>query len=180
MFDSAAVDDPGSSVRAAFVAALDVAVVAICAGTGWVYGQAWLIREGGSLCVTERWVPGADHFCDLRHASQAFRLAPGAGLPGIAQDTQAPVLIRHVTADTRFLRKREAEDSGLNIAVLVPVLGEGEVVAVLEFFHASAGAADERVLALVGLVARQLGPQAAQFLGAFRRVEPNGSVADPA
>jgi hypothetical protein len=55
---------------------------------------------------------------------------------------------------------------------------EGELVAVLEFFHSSAGEADERVLPLVGLVARQLGLQAEQFLGAIRRVEAHGSLAD--
>jgi PAS domain S-box-containing protein len=67
------------------------------------------------------------------------------------------VWVADVGADTDVLRADVARQTGLKAGMAIPVLADGEVVAVLAFFVPVAQAPDERLLKLIGSVATHLG-----------------------
>ena len=132
--------------------ALAVAIEQLCVFTGWDYGEAWMPNQQGRVPVLERaftWCAAASGAGEFRARSEGRAFSHGEGLPGRVWSSRQPLWLQDVT----FL----ARASGLRAAVAIPVLSRDEVVAVLTFYMRERREEDAGLLALVSVVAAQLG-----------------------
>ena len=130
--------------------ALSVAIEQLCAFTGWDYGEAWMPNYQGRLLERAfTWCAAASGAGEFRARSEGRAFSHGEGLPGRVWSSRQPVWIQDVT----FL----ARASGLRAAVAIPVLSRDEVAAVLTFYMRGRREEDSGLLALVSVVAAQLG-----------------------
>ena len=138
-------------------ASLEVVLRRVCDKTGWAIGQAWVVNNGGDcLELSPAWcsvVAGLERF---RADSEATRFLPGEGLPGRVWASGQPAWIRDVTFDANFPRARAAREVGLQGALGIPIVAEGKVVAVLEFFLQEPRHEDERLTKVIATVAAEL------------------------
>ena len=123
----------------------------VCAHTGWKVSHVYW-REGDELVPSSIWHGGSPAF---RDATERTPITSGVGLPGRVLATGEPVWIPDVLRDPNFPRAAAAPDLGAGMAF--PVLAGDQVVAVLEFFSSRPVERDERLLALLSDVTRQLG-----------------------
>ena len=137
--------------------ALQVVLRRVCEKTGWVYGQAWVPRRDKSVLDCD-----AAWFLDtslekFRVISMGLTFPPGRGLPGRVLLSKQPVWLEDATLDPNFPRAESAVESGLKAALAVPILADGEIVAVIEFFLHEQRTEDERLVKVIAAVAAQLG-----------------------
>ncbi|MBD2435938.1 PAS domain S-box protein [Nostoc sp. FACHB-110] len=140
--------------------ALKLVLRLICHSISWDFGEAWLLSDDGQVLEHSlSWYEaesGLEAFCQ---ASQTMKFAPGEALPGRVWQTKQPEWIADVsaTAHPTFWRSPAAAKVGLKAGFAVPIVADGEVLAVLVFFKRTCVAVDKRLLMLVGTVATQLG-----------------------
>jgi PAS domain S-box-containing protein len=137
--------------------ALAIVLQNVCEVTGWAFGEAWLPNaEGLRLVLGPVWATGR-HLAAFAAASRRHTFRPGEGLPGRVWRSRKPAWIRDVRVDSNFPRARLATRVGLKGGFAVPVLGAGEVIAVLGFFVLEPRDEDDRLVELVTAVAAHLG-----------------------
>jgi light-regulated signal transduction histidine kinase (bacteriophytochrome) len=85
-------------------------------------------------------------------------MAPGEGLPGMVWEEKRPHWIDVLTTKRQGPRIDTARRVGFAAGVAVPVLAEGEVVAVVGFFADHRRTEDERWTNVLSAIAGQLGP----------------------
>jgi len=138
--------------------AIGVALSKVCQATGWSIGQAWMPSANGDyLECSTAWHGREDGLERFRALSLEFAFAPGVALPGCAWQSAQPVWTRNIADDNASPRRVVAQECGLVSGVGIPVLADGNVVAVLEFFVRTPQEEDARLIALVSAVAAQLG-----------------------
>ncbi len=133
--------------------ALRAALEAVCTATGWPLGHAcalspaaadfWQGAEGEAYAAV-RTLTGPD-------------AAPASTLPGRVRFTARPAWIADLTRSSADSRAPVLLAAGLHFAFALPVLADGGVAAVLEFFASASPAPDPHLLRLLGQVGRQLG-----------------------
>jgi signal transduction histidine kinase len=131
----------------------------VCAHTGWPVGHVYVRAHGSEeLTPTLLWhIADPDRFAIFRAVTERTHFRAGEGLPGRVLTSGEPAWIPDVARDTNFPRARQARDLGVHGAFAFPVLVDGEVLAVLEFFSAKTEPARERMLEVMGHVGAQLG-----------------------
>ena len=137
--------------------ALQVVLRRVCEKTGWVYGQAWVPRRDKSVLDCDAaWFydPRLEKF---RAISMGLTFSPGRGLPGRVWSSKQPVWLEDATLDLNFPRAQSAVENGLKAALAVPILADGEIVAVIEFFLHEQRTEDARLVRVIAAVAAQLG-----------------------
>jgi PAS domain-containing protein len=137
--------------------ALEVLLRRVCEKTGWVLGQAWVPNREGSVldCVPALFCAEAG-LNAFRAASEGSHFRPGEGLPGRVWKSKQPAWIEDVTLDGNFPRNGAAAKVGLKTAVGIPILSNGEVIAVIEFFVRESRGENERLVKMITAVAAQL------------------------
>jgi signal transduction histidine kinase len=132
----------------------------VCVESGWVAGEMWIPDEGNErLKLAPGWwaaSPAMEAF--FVEASAPQTMAPGEGLPGMVWQDKRAHWIDVVTTKRRGLRIDSARRVGFAAGVAVPVLAEGEVVAVVGFFADHRRTEDERWTGVLSTIAAQLGP----------------------
>jgi serine phosphatase RsbU (regulator of sigma subunit) len=121
-------------------------------------GQAWLPGEDGARldCSTAYHI-SEPRLQSFRELSENFRLAPGEGLPGRAWEGRKPIWVSDLSVNPNSPRALSARQVGISAAVGIPVLADGRVVAVIEFFLLDQREEDERAIKLFSAVGAQLG-----------------------
>ncbi len=138
--------------------ALSAVLRAVCETTGWVAGQAWLpTSDGGHLECSPAWHGPADSLAGFRAESQGLRLRRGEGLPGMVWAKAGAVWVPDVSVVSGASRAEVARAAGVVAAAGIPVMSEGAVVAVMEFFLFERRGVDERFLRLLAAIATQMG-----------------------
>jgi PAS domain S-box-containing protein len=138
--------------------ALAVVLREICGLTAWDLGQAWVRRLDGSALESSPAFHGdAARLEAFREVTRRFSFEVGSGLPGRVWQTKRCVWVKDLIRQGSFPRAPYMEAAGLASGVGVPVLAEGEVVAVLEFFVFEERPEDVRLVDLVSAVAARLG-----------------------
>ncbi len=164
-----------------FHAALEATLGLVCEAIGWDFGEAWIPRaddtvmncipvwyasdrrpaqiEAKSPGLTRQPVLSAMPLSEFHRLSKIFTFSPGAGLVGRVWQAQQPEWIQDVSTSSaqRFYRTQIAKSSGLRAGFAVPMLADGQVLAVLVFFMFEARREDKRLVELVTAVATQLG-----------------------
>jgi PAS domain S-box-containing protein len=137
--------------------AVEITLREICAYTGWAMGQAWTRNGAPYLECSPSWCAVSDDYRAFRTRSESLTFKHGEGLPGSAWSTKRPVWVTDVGARPDLPRGPFAREVGITAGLAVPVLAQGEIVAVLEFFMPEAQERDERMIGLVSAAAAQLG-----------------------
>ena len=139
-----------------FEDALSSCLRAICSIAGWPVGHAFLVGKGAEreLVPTSLWheaAPGISR--PLQEATSAVRFSEGVGLPGTVLATGEPIWIADAQQNPNFIRK----GAGFGAAFAFPIKSEGKIIAVLEFFAASASPPDKDLMLTVRTLGEQLG-----------------------
>ena len=129
----------------------------ICETAGWAVGEVWAPVSGEVLARRYSWHLPEERFGAFAAASGGFQFRPGEGLPGRVWATLAPAWIEDVTTDSNFPRRDQARRAGLKSALAVPVLSQGQLVAVLDFFKTDLSPANRRLVDFVAVVAGRIG-----------------------
>jgi diguanylate cyclase (GGDEF)-like protein/PAS domain S-box-containing protein len=141
--------------------ALQRALDEVCAYMAWPVGHVYVsdeADEAGTLTPTSLWhLDDTEQFLAFKELTERTPLAPGIGLPGRVAVSGRPAWVPDVTTDPNFPRAPAARSVGLAAALGFPVIVDGEVVAVLEFFSPEALEPDEPLLELAAHVGTQLG-----------------------
>jgi signal transduction histidine kinase len=131
--------------------AMQRSVARICTAMGWPAGQVLCVGDDGRLHTTEIW-QGQGWQDDLRPLA-CDTLSPGERLPGRVLVSRRPGAVTDFgKAGTE--RAAQARQLGLRASIALPVMANGEVVAVLEFGSGEPLELDarfEEVLASIGI-----------------------------
>ncbi len=141
-------------------AAMQFSIDQICMHSGWPLGHVYFCTHemGAELTSTDIWYfDDRAKFENFRLATRKTPLAMGQGLPGRVALSGSPAWIPDINVDTNFPRKAAALDLGVRGAFGFPVLAQGEVVAVLEFFSSKVEEPDSELLDVMASVGTQLG-----------------------
>lgn len=131
---------------------------AICESLDWEYGALWRVDVSARLlrCV-ETWRPSPDSLLGFEAICRRSSFAPGVGLPGRVWESREPAWIPDVLADPNFPRAPAAALEGLRAALAVPILLQGQVSAVLEFFSREIRQPDADLLEMLATIGIQIG-----------------------
>lgn len=141
-------------------AALQFALHRICSHTGWPVGHVYFYTPGSAkeLISSSLWhIEHDERFAALCNATQSTRLYSGIGVPERVVKSGKPAWIRDLLVESEFTDKRAAADLDVRGAFGFPVLVQGEVTAVLEFFSHQVEEPDEELLSVMSNVGAQLG-----------------------
>jgi len=115
--------------------ALRLALVEVCAFTGWEVGHVLGVERNAGTASPRSlgiWQPDdADAFAAFRAATAECDFSDGVGLPGRTFAAGTASWIPDVVADANFPRHAAALQCGLRAASAFPVLSGDEVVAIL-------------------------------------------------
>lgn len=131
----------------------------VCELTGWPVGHAYLPQrdDPSRLAPSMIWHGDPDEFSALRAATEATTFAPGEGLPGRIWSTRETCAILDIRESDAFPRGRLVDDIGVRSAFGFPIISEGEVAAILEFFSRESMHFDARLLHIVQVLGQQVG-----------------------
>jgi PAS domain S-box-containing protein len=131
---------------------------AICEALGWEHGALWTIdREHQVLRCAEIWTSPDRAFPQFDEISRRSTFPPGIGLPGRVWQSREPAWIPDVVRDVNFPRAKVASEEGLHAAFGFPILVNGEVLSVMEFFSLEIRTPDEDLLSMLSSVGNQIG-----------------------
>jgi diguanylate cyclase (GGDEF)-like protein/PAS domain S-box-containing protein len=110
-------------------------------------------KASGQLLPTNVWHrPDPAIYEPLIEATASLVLAPDEGVPGRALLSRHPEWVADVTSDADFRRVAAAKEAAIHAGVAVPVLVNGGVGAVLEFFSPDELSPDPELLAVLDYV----------------------------
>lgn len=131
----------------------------ICELTGWTVGHVYAPDDADKptrLLPTGNWYIADPRLEGLRAATD-HPLRRGEGLPGRIWASGAPVWIEDVQAESDLPRRELMARHGLRAAFGVPIVLEGQLQAVLEFFSPIAQRPDDSLMLVTQSLAEQLG-----------------------
>jgi PAS domain S-box-containing protein len=130
---------------------------ALCDRLGWQLGAIWAMDEAtNTLRCVDTWQagPGMEEFARI---SQETPLSLGEGLPGRVCQRREPDWVPDVTTDESFPRAAAALRAGLHAGVAFPIMVEGEVLGVIEFFGREIREPDTELLAMMAATGSGIG-----------------------
>lgn len=126
----------------------------LCAAGGWSVGELW-VPNRGNLTRIHTWTSRPE--LGMWEADSAGTLEAGVGLAGAVADEGKPIAVSDVRADPRFVSVDFAVEHDMTVALGVPVLAGGEVVAILTFMGGDGAEVSASDQSTVGVVIAQLG-----------------------
>jgi PAS domain S-box-containing protein len=129
---------------------------AICENLGWEIGALWRVDDAsGELCPLDIWInagidPGANEII-----ARSETLKRGVGLPGRVWETAEPLWVTAFNDD--FPRAPLLTDIGMRSALAFPIVLEGRVLGVMEFFTREVREPDRALLPIMSLIGAQIG-----------------------
>jgi PAS domain S-box-containing protein len=130
----------------------------ICKSLDWEIGALWIVdREQQVLCCVDVWHEQPVKLAEFERFTRSLTFKADVGLPGRVWRSQAPAWISDVTVDPNFPRAAVASHAGLRGAFGCPLISEGNVVGVIEFFSSRLREPDEDLLEMMSSVGSQIG-----------------------
>lgn len=128
----------------------------------WPLAELWWRDEAGSRLVWQGgWhTPDLPGLAEFEQASQGFTFEPGEGLAGVVWQTGCAIWDKEMATSLKRPRALLAGSVGLRSATGIPIIVDGDTVAVMTFFCQSARPLEERLLTVLTDLGRQIG----QFL----------------
>lgn len=140
--------------------ALEVTLRQVCETTGWEYGEVWIPSANGREIKCS--AVGYNRLAKLklfRRISQGLAFPHGVGIPGRVWAAKKPEWNQDISTQPLSWSSRAnmAKECGIKAGFGVPILADGQVLAVLVFFTVERRAEDPTLVRLVSSVAVQLG-----------------------
>ena len=159
-----------------FQAAIEVILRLVCMTIGWDYGEAWIPDAHQSyLELGCSWYGSYGRLEAFHNHSVSLTFAPHQGLPGRVWMSHTPEWIEDLSQhqEPENWSVILAQKVGLKAVFGIPILIQGQVLAILVFFKRKATAYQTRLVELVNAVAAQLGAliQRKQTEEALKRAE---------
>ena len=130
----------------------------ICKRLGWIQGGLWTLDENlDCLTLTENWHEATLDMRSFTEASYALAFERGVGLPGRVWASRTSHWIPDVMVDINFPRANTAAEAGLHGALAFPILNQGRVLGVFEFFSQRIEQPDDALLQAMNGVGNQVG-----------------------
>jgi diguanylate cyclase (GGDEF)-like protein/PAS domain S-box-containing protein len=139
----------------------------VCDTTGWNYGEAWVPGAGNdALKCSPAYYINADQdpkqlfqMNEFRSLTEAFNFPLNIGIPGRVWSSQQPEWQKDVSQnlESHFLRQSIAFQNGIKTGLGIPVIVDGQVLAVLVFFKLDIVDEDQQMMASLAAIAAQLG-----------------------
>jgi PAS domain S-box-containing protein len=140
---------------------------AVAESVHWQVGAMWLVdKTAGELRCIDFWCDAGINAIAFERETRASRFTRGLG-PGRTWEMSAPAWIVDVTQESKFSRRNTALAAGLHAAFSFPMLLDGEVVGVVEFFTSHVLEPDPAILKMFAALGQQLGA----FVGRTRAQE---------
>lgn len=140
-------------------AGLTVMLQRMCQAWRWRVGQAWVPSPNGQQLVAgPGWSEPKGSLDPLMSAQRDLVFARGQGLPGSAWSLQQPIRWSHTMVDPLDPRRAALRRAGLRSSVAIPLLGNDDIFAVLEFFAEDRDDSDADLVDIMNVVAERLGP----------------------
>jgi diguanylate cyclase (GGDEF)-like protein/PAS domain S-box-containing protein len=140
--------------------ALPQALQAICESGGWAYGQRWALdKAANQLTCAEIWrAPGRElEEFESYNRSRLQAAGSGHGLIHRVWDTNSPVWIADLGAESRMNRGPQALAAGLHSAFAFPILIGDGFYGVMEFFGREACQPDLELIKVMNIIGSQMG-----------------------
>ncbi len=139
--------------------ALLEAVKKVCLYTGWPIGHVYYLSEKSELLQPSGlwYLDDPKRYADFMRETQQTVFTYGVGMPGAVLGRKSAVWIENVQTDETFIRRNICIQSGLHGAFGFPVIVNGAVVAVLEFFSHKPGLPVESLRDIMDEIGIQLG-----------------------
>ncbi len=148
------------SAASDFQSALLLTLGLVAKATDWDLAEAWIPNpQDTHLIHVGSWHQGDERLEKFRQATTDWEMQPQVNLPGRVWLSQQPEWIADVTAAPQhlFARRHLARSCGLRTALAIPIVAEGQVLAILVFFRSESQASDRRLLQIMTSIALQLG-----------------------
>jgi sigma-B regulation protein RsbU (phosphoserine phosphatase) len=147
----------------------------LCTELDWDAATLWQpMSEGRRLVHAGTWTTPGASVPALAADAIARTFARGEGLPGLAWQSRAPVVVEDLWTDPRFLRPDAARADVLRTGVAFPVMSGGTLLAVCELFSHEERAVPLELLDVLAHAGRQIG----QFLARLRAESEVRELAD--
>ncbi len=141
-----------------FDAALEITLSQVCQLIGWDYSEAWIPDETNSALQCSRgWYTIDPRLSSFRLVSEGLAFQPGRGLAGRVWATQQCEWLEDLRNSDSGFSDLSLQTAGLRTALGIPIVLDGQVLAVLLFLNKVGVALDPRLIALVQASATQLG-----------------------
>jgi PAS domain S-box-containing protein len=140
---------------------------AVAEAVHWQVGAMWLIdKTSDRMRCIGFWCHEAIDATAFERQTRTNEFKRGVG-PGRTWEMNKPTWIVDVTKEPKFSRQETALSAGLHAAFSFPMVLDGEVVGVVEFFTLSVLEPDEPMLKMFAALGQQLG----EFVGRTRAQE---------
>ncbi len=133
-------------------------IQSLCGRLGWLFGGIWM-RDGSKerLTLLDLWHDPSEEMVSFVEASRSLILKRGVGLPGRVWESKQSLWVPDVVKDSGFIRAAQAAASDLHGALAFPILSQGEVLGVIEFFSRRIEEPDEELLETMTGIGNQIG-----------------------
>src|SRR5205085_9265667 len=133
----------------------------------WPVGAMWLIdKTSDQMRCVAFWCHAAIDARTFEQQTRDSAFRRGVG-PGRTWELNAPTWIVDVTKEPKFSRRETALAAGLHAAFSFPMVLDGDVVGVVEFFTSMVLESDPAILKMFAALGQQLGA----FIGRTRAQE---------
>jgi signal transduction histidine kinase len=131
----------------------------VCEYSGWCFAQTWLPHAGTSrLKLGAAWYSQHPRLDGFREENERLAFAPEGGALERAWRNREPQWVWELQPAAQAVRRALMLEAGFKSWIGVPVIAEGEAIAVIEFFDTELRPRDERTLQLISTLANQVGP----------------------
>ncbi|HEY6240954.1 MAG TPA: EAL domain-containing protein [Burkholderiales bacterium] len=142
-------------------AGLKAVIRAVCETEGWDLGRYFGMDEkAGLLRFEEHWCIPERPLQDFIESSRDVTFTPGAGLVGVAWQSEEPLWSTDTTTDRRVRQADLSHKFAIHGAFVIPIVSEGKKIGVLAFSSRQNREPDERLLRAMQVIGTQIG----QFL----------------
>ncbi len=133
-------------------------IQAICESEGWDFGTIWEVdKKSNVLRFLKTWHRPELPAEELAAKTREMTFALNMGLPGRVWASGKPLLISDIAGDNNYPRAPFATKIGLHSALAFPIILEGDVIGVIDFFGREIRATDEKMLEMFFGLGRQIG-----------------------
>jgi len=139
--------------------ALAILLRKLCEYSGWSFAQSWLPHAGTArLKLGPAWYTQVPRLEAFRQENERLAFAPAGGALERVARSKVPDWLWELQPAAKAVRRPLMIEAALKSWIGFPVLADGEVIAVIEFFDTEQRSRDERMLRLISILATQLGP----------------------
>jgi len=131
---------------------------AICEQLGFVIGTLWKVDPGAdTLRCMDVWHAASPALAEFAAATRKLKSFPAAGVVRRAWRSGQPMWLSDVMTDPDFVRAPDATKAGLHAVAALPIVLQGRITGVMDFFGTEIREPDRDLLDALGAIGSQIG-----------------------